>query len=218
MIVIQPGDKSPMRPDRHQFGDGRGPDLVGQPHLLADILEEYQTPFGSDLEPVEHLCRGQDMRDPALVDRGIDQALAGRVVEVDRYFTPERDGEIGHGGGHRRRYQQPDVFGGPPGSRQDAAQGQRADERLAICQARRRCYRPWPRWSSEPGPGPRGPWARNAMPPARAAGDGAACKGLTRDPRQTKGHLTVEAHSIPTPENEPDAMEHSSGGHRPVER
>ena len=135
---IEPGDESPHEPERHQFGDGRGPELVGQPHLLADILEQDQLPLGSDLEPIEHFCRGQDVRDPALIDRGIDQALAGGIVEVDRNLAPERDGEIGHGGRHRRRHQQADVLGRPPDSSQDAAQDQGANQRLAISQARAR--------------------------------------------------------------------------------
>ena len=75
------------------------------------------------------------MRDPALVDRGIHQALAGRVVEVDRDFAPERDGEVGDGGRDRRRNQQADVVRRPPGSSQGTAQGQGADQRLAISQS-----------------------------------------------------------------------------------
>ena len=31
----EPGNERAQEPDRHQLGDGRGPELVGQPHLLA---------------------------------------------------------------------------------------------------------------------------------------------------------------------------------------
>ena len=100
--------ESAQRLDRYQLGDRGGPQFIGQPHLLGDVFQEDELALGRDLEFVEHLGRGQDVRDAALVDRGIHQALAGRVVQIDRDSSPERNRDVGHRRGDGRWNQQPD--------------------------------------------------------------------------------------------------------------
>ena len=67
--------------------------------------------------------------------------LAGRVIQVDRDLAPERDGEVGDGRRDDGRDHQADVTGLAPGPRQDAAQGQGTEERLAVSRVALRCYR-----------------------------------------------------------------------------
>ena len=52
---FRPGTKPGKRRDRHELGDGGGPEFVGQSHLLGDVFEQDELALGSDLESIEHL-------------------------------------------------------------------------------------------------------------------------------------------------------------------
>ena len=166
---LQAGQERPERGDRDELGDRRADQLVGLADLRRDVFQEDQRPLGRDLELVEHLLRGQDVRDPALVDRRIDQRLAGRVVQVDRDLAEQRQGEVGDGRRDRRRDQQADVRLGPEQPLQDPAEDDGAEERVAVGEATPWCCRPAPGGSPAPAPGGRRRGAATASGRAAAA-------------------------------------------------
>ncbi len=137
-IPAQAGQERPHRGDRHAPRDRRRPDLVGGRHLPGDVLQVEQGPLGGQLELVDRLARGQDVRDPALVDRGVEHLLPGRIVEIDRHLAPERQGDVRHRRRDRRRDEQPDIGRIAERPRQHPAQGERPQERLAVGQGRPR--------------------------------------------------------------------------------
>ena len=81
---------------------------------LGMSSSRISVPFGTILNLSRTLAEVMHVGDPALVDRGIDDLLAGGVIEVDGDLAPERDGEIGHGRRDDRRDQQADVGGHRP--------------------------------------------------------------------------------------------------------
>ena len=89
VVVAQTRNQRPQSAERHKLGNGGGPELIRQPYLLGYVFEQNQFCAGSDLEFFEHLGRGQNVRDTALLNRRVHQNLARRIVEVDRNLAPE---------------------------------------------------------------------------------------------------------------------------------
>jgi hypothetical protein len=73
--------------------------------------------------------------DLALFDRGIDQCLAGRIIEIDRDLAPEGDRQVGNSGGYGRGNHQTEVDGRAPESLENAAEDECPKKRLAVCEA-----------------------------------------------------------------------------------
>ena len=136
LVTSKPRDEQAQGICRYELGQGGGPEFVGQPDLLGDVLEHDQSPFRDDLELGKDLGGGHHVSDAALFDRRVDDPLTGAIVEIDGDFSPERDGEIRHGCGYGRRDHQTDVAGLPPGPREDTPEYQGAQERLAVSQGR----------------------------------------------------------------------------------
>ena len=106
----RPGRNAPQRRDRDE--PARRPPaqtLSAFVTCLGRSSRNSSVRLGLELELVEDLARGDHVRDAALVDRGVDDRLAGRVVQVDRDLAPERQGDVGDGRRDRRREQQADV-------------------------------------------------------------------------------------------------------------
>ncbi len=127
LIAAKAGNKRPQSKLGHEPGDHRRPDLVACSHLLGDLFQQDQGSLGGDLEAVQHLGRGQHVRDARLVDRGIDHSLTGRVVQVDGHLAPKGNGEVGHRSGHGGRHQDAD-----PGRRSPDARRTRPRARARI--------------------------------------------------------------------------------------
>ena len=96
----QPRDQPLQYAKPEQTRSGQSRQLVAPANLTGNLFKHQQVGIGSDLEPLEHSGRGDDVADAALLDRRIDDAWTGRVVQVDRDLSLKDERQVGHGGGN----------------------------------------------------------------------------------------------------------------------
>ncbi len=165
---------------RNRLGHDSREHLVRRRDPLRQVLQVDQLPLGRQLELVDHTPRRQNMRNFTLVDRGVDDLLAGRVIQVDRDEAAERQGRhsprpsarSAGSSGRRASRSRPRVAGAVPAPRRGAGGRRR--------RASSRCCRSSRSISHARGPSARRPTRSSARPPARAARRGRARKGRTR--------------------------------------
>ena len=132
----QPGEQPLQQPMAHQVGQARTGQLVDAANLPGNLLEHEQLGGGLHLELVQDLGRGDHVLDAALGDRRVDHLLAGRVIQIDRDLALEHECQVDHGRRNRGRKQHTHVRLVAHRPRQEPAQHGRADQGLAIGQAR----------------------------------------------------------------------------------
>ena len=133
----RPGRKAPIAAIGTALATNAAHDLVRPlDHLRRGLPAVQQRALGLELELEQDLRRGDDVPQARLVDGRVDDLLAGGVVQVDGDLAQQRDARLataeGTIGGSRRP-----TFG--PSAQlpaQGAAQGQGAEERLAVGEAR----------------------------------------------------------------------------------
>ena len=110
----------------------RAAELVGPAQLALDVFQHDQLAARPDRELVEHTSRRDHVPYPALVDGRIHHALAGRVIQVDRDFALQHQGDVGHRAGDRGGQHHAHVFVGSYVPRQEPAEHESPQQCLPI--------------------------------------------------------------------------------------